>query len=461
MFLYQLRDANGTKQSDGIFNSSSLNEKGAIDQDKKGSLTKNVDLKTEEADITKQAGRGITGPDKKDTIYQHALGLVIEERKEEADRAISTTFFNGLLQEGLYPRVYPLQDMFLGPATPHVANRTNHELVFKAEALNQTQAVCLWFNTSRQGHFPHLMQELLRCFSWWQANQHQQPVFVRNAVKGKRPVGYGDDFLYVLKKAFGVQVVDLLDDLPTKQDTRYVYTSVNEYPQPPHLSQLPWFQMHNLQDATLLRKETLNLMRKENRVLEGNQLGGCPGDGSPSSKKQPIIAFLNRNGPRHVDNLGEILESLKKTKVLGHPLGLMNIHYFSSFDKLTFWEQVDVMSKVDIIVGPHGAQHTSVAFLPACGGLLELFPMGYHYPKYFGTLARTTGHYHFHLYTGGTNIDAELNQHMMTLEGRKTARESHLAPKAGQVLKGVHQLTERWQTCCERRLKGETVEALF
>ncbi|CAB9517271.1 expressed unknown protein [Seminavis robusta] len=369
----------------------------------------------------------------------------------------------------MYPRVYPLQDMFLGTAAPHVKNRTDNRLVFPAGPGSQTQAICKWISSNLHEHFPHIMQELLRCFSWWQANQQQTPVLVLDDKELKQE--YARDFVGVLEKSFGVQVVKNRLFLPNKTDSNFVYTDVNIYSQPPHLVERAWFQIHNLQDAALLRKETLKLA-KENKERDDRNLaeattnellGGCPGEGGPlsASKKQPVIAFLNRNGDRHVENIGDILEALKKTKVLGHTLGILDIHYISSFDQLSFWEQVDVMSKVDIVIGPHGAQFTSVAFLPACGGLFELFPKGYYYPNYFGSLARTTGHYHFHLYTGGMNIDAELNQDMMTLEGRMEARSRHVIANVDLVLQGVQQLAERWQSCCERRLQGGTVESLF
>jgi Glycosyltransferase 61 len=62
-----------------------------------------------------------------------------------------------------------------------------------------------------------------------------------------------------------------------------------------------------------------------------------------------------------------------------------------SFDGWSFAEQVVFMNSVDVLISPHGAQLTSIPFLPNCASILELFPQGYHPPYYFGSLAVASG----------------------------------------------------------------------
>jgi hypothetical protein len=73
--------------------------------------------------------------------------------------------------------------------------------------------------------------------------------------------------------------------------------------------------------------------------------------------------------------------------------------YLDSFDNKTFSEQLKCMSQGDILISPRGPQLTSIAFLPKCGGILELFRRGHHFPQPFGTLASASGHHHLSLPT--------------------------------------------------------------
>ncbi|CAB9531013.1 unknown protein [Seminavis robusta] len=400
--------------------------------------------------------------------------LLFEERAQALARAHAHDLEDGLLQEGIYPRASSLPDLFRGPAAPYLQKRHNNntthnstgefQLVFPAA--NQSHAICKWVISPFGKHFPHASQELIRCVSWWQANPHQAPVLY---IEDREPVSHRPAFvktlIRVFQKAFGVQVVHTLRGFSAIGSDKYVFCDINmrkDPKQPNDVTRLS-FEVYKPEDAAILRNETLKLLpenydnAKQPNPNPEAQKAGCPAD---STSRLPVIGFLNREGSRHVENHNEIVQALNTTSSWQNreqPL----VHYRSSFDGLNFWGQVDFMSKVDILIGPHGAQFTGLPFLPACGGLMELFPMGYYTPKYFGTLAMATGHYHMSLYTGNTNMTEEVAHYMATYEGRSKARGFHITANAGLVLEGVLQLVERWQTCCERKLQGGSAESLF
>jgi hypothetical protein len=109
------------------------------------------------------------------------------------------------------------------------------------------------------------------------------------------------------------------------------------------------------------------------------------------------------------------------------------------------------MSSIDILVSPHGAQVTNGAFIPTCGGIIEIFPTGYWAPHYFGSLARCTGHYHYSIYTGNAStIDEDVSYYMTTsFETRSYARTFNInVTDINSILNGIRILTNRWIECC-------------
>ena len=61
-----------------------------------------------------------------------------------------------------------------------------------------------------------------------------------------------------------------------------------------------------------------------------------------------------------------------------------------NFGGYTLEEQAVAMHTADVIISPHGAQFTNLAFVRPCTAVLELFPRRYYYPKK-GPLAMEAG----------------------------------------------------------------------
>jgi hypothetical protein len=51
------------------------------------------------------------------------------------------------------------------------------------------------------------------------------------------------------------------------------------------------------------------------------------------------------------------------------------------FFRYTLKEQAAAFHTADVIISPHGAQHTNGAFVRPCTAVLELYPRNYYYPK--------------------------------------------------------------------------------
>uniref|UniRef100_A0A7S2YBX5 Glycosyltransferase 61 catalytic domain-containing protein n=2 Tax=Entomoneis paludosa TaxID=265537 RepID=A0A7S2YBX5_9STRA len=182
---------------------------------------------------------------------------------------------------------------------------------------------------------------------------------------------------------------------------------------------------------------------------------GCPtGTGDAAEGKSlPIIGFLNREGGRRVDNYQEIIDAVRdrfdKPAAEGVSFQNLTVDYKASFDGASFLDQISYMAGVDFLIGPHGAQLTSIPFLPACGGLLEFFPKGYLAHKFFGTLAAASNHSHFYMYTGKDKTK-EVKHFMRSMSSRSKARRRHIEADPSLVVEVVELFIQKWQKCCEQ-----------
>jgi hypothetical protein len=128
-----------------------------------------------------------------------------------------------------------------------------------------------------------------------------------------------------------------------------------------------------------------------------------------------------------------------------HPISLV------SFDGWSFADQVLFMNSVDVIISPHGAQLTSIPFLPPCASILELFPQGYHPPYYFGTLAAASGI--THSYTSLTRgyehyFKEEIQIGMANATNRNTCRNVQLCPPVLDLVEQIMTVIQQWHERC-------------
>ena len=142
----------------------------------------------------------------------------------------------------------------------------------------------------------------------------------------------------------------------------------------------------------------------------------------------------------------EALQTLTSTPVV-----------YKTFEGVSHEGQIDFYSSVDILVSPHGAQLSGLPFMPECGAILELLPMSYYIPYFFGTLAFSANLTSSHLYLSDGDPMEEVNQTFMNDSSiaahafRKRVRAKSLCPPVSSIVTSVRALIEKWESCC-----GET-----
>jgi hypothetical protein len=330
---------------------------------------------------------------------------------------------------------YNIYDQYLEEETSLRCTPLSEIFAFPDVIIDNYAAVCE-FQKNREPysrHFPHTMQQLY--------------VHVGN---------YIDEYYHAMHNNSSVNNVD-------KDKTQ---------------THLRAYKMHHPNDAKMMRQIifdyyniTSSVENNNNHLNNSNNNLPIPTAAVDEQQQRqhhqkelriPVIGFLNRkiSSGRYVTNHASIVKALEEEfypnninstgDVTTNPTtSSASVHYLYNFDGLSFQEQITYMNKIDILIGPHGAQLTSIPFIPECGGILELFPTGYYIPDFFGSLSRSTGHYHISYYTGNiTNRVEEVLVGSQTLHARSRSRSNHINnADPNIIIYGVKKLISNWQTC--------------
>jgi hypothetical protein len=302
---------------------------------------------------------------------------------------------------------------------------------------NSTVAPCIFMPFDFSKHYPHAMQQLYRCFSWWQANpdkesllvggEHLIPKAIDKRRKNEKSQGHQRDasflsgFIPALFKVFHVRHVPM--NVPFDRSNSVQSLNKGAY------------DLHTPQDAIHLRNGLLSHFQ-----WYDPRTATCV---DPAGHR-PTIGILNRKKTRSLLNIAELTARLRKSI----NASMVNI---VSFEGKSYEEQVRFMARTDILISPHGAQLASIAFLPRCGSVLEFFPAGYYIPKFFGSLAQASGVLsHATLYLGNDRA-TEVAQSMQNARTRSQARKVHICADVNKVVRHVQTITQQWSMCCARR----------
>ena len=271
-------------------------------------------------------------------------------------------------------------------------------------------------------HFPHVAQFLLKCFSYWNqqpAKTTQQRILVTSLVNENpwkpffRPAKFNRALILLLYRRFGVRIVnsDPYNNSVIGSDDWDSYT---------------WGDP--VQDTKAWR----DVIVPRQRSIQ------C---------SSPRIRILNRRKTRSIRNVEDVSQYLESH--LGLPV---SIFYF---EKATFSQQVNWISTADILVSPHGAQLTTLSVLPPCASVLELFPVGYYTPKFFGSLAAASLHDHYTAYNG-MDARAEMHNFYENHTQRVMARSVNFCLRPQDIAPMVEEMLQKWRTCCrnERGTRG-------
>jgi hypothetical protein len=315
-------------------------------------------------------------------------------------------------------------------------------------------AICVF--TGGQFHFPHAMEQLYSCFSWWQAHPEKKPVLVYNSTKAF-PSGYMKKghrhrssfvrgLLEHFELAFGVEIVSNTSSTSTSSHAGFVVRGNERLSKYGNFS-IRGFQMRGPQDALAL---SLGVLRYNNRTLTVQAAAAAR-----KKSLMPRVAILNR-GYRHDKPSRSLLNANQVTQALklaSQNETLYSVAPVTYFESASFLDQVDFYSSIDIVVSPHGAQLTGIAFMSStpCGSVLELFPKGYSIPEYFGSLATSSGQHHSYFYMSQGNEMEENAMFMRGFENREASRRVDFCGTPSRIADAVRLLVEEWKQCQEIR----------
>lgn len=237
--------------------------------------------------------------------------------------------------------------------TNYPVNRTMDNIVTVLQSENHTDtmkprhAVCTFVHELYWEHFPHGIQQLYRCFSFWHSYPDHQHLLLFTEKLTSRQVFFWE-MRRLFKKMLGVREIGNRTKIPpgslVVQPNHYQLARDHPY---------SGIAMQNPEHAHYFRHKTQEYfnLTVTNRCQPG---------------KSPRIAILNRQpkSRRAILNLVEVCEHLAKATG-----GEIEVYYFEG---KSFKEQLQIMSNVDILVSPHGAQLTSINFMPRCGAVLEV-----------------------------------------------------------------------------------------
>jgi Glycosyltransferase 61 len=291
-------------------------------------------------------------------------------------------------------------------------------------------AVCDYFDDKISQHFAHAMQQVYSCWSFWQAHPDKLPVLNVQRVTPSSLIEAIRYRIYKHRNENNPFMVGIYQALTETLGVKVVYN--HKYPYSVKVKRnRQW-----LNGYSFIPNSTASL---RNAILGsfGERVRSCP--------VKPRIAIFDRKSSRSFDNVQSLQSALQHQWQ-----DMVDIVYLEG---KSFAEQIGLFSRYDIVVSPHGAQLTSIPFMPDCGGVLEVFPDGYLIPQFYGSLAHLSMHSHAYLHLShDTRSYTEIQEdEMQDREYRRAKRSAGLCPSTDSVVEGVHMLYDGWQQCCSIR----------
>jgi Glycosyltransferase 61 len=269
------------------------------------------------------------------------------------------------------------------------------------------------------------MQQLYRCSSWWLANPTKKPILVFDRPKELFDKPFIRGFLEVLEKGIDLKVViNHTGPMVAAKDTQ------------------KWELDIEVTDFAMYDPK-----RQLRNVFASHILGHVDASCHFQRARFPRIAILNRldKSQRSLVNAKKIATAIERS--FSDHIKDVPIVYFEG---KTFLEQVKFFLETDIVISPHGAQLTALAFLPPCAALLEFFPKDYLVADYFGSLALAINisHSFFYLAEGYDNPEIVMDYERYHYYINADYRALNQCPSVKNVTEAVKQLVKNWEVCC-------------
>lgn len=312
----------------------------------------------------------------------------------------------------------------------HVRKRIDDPRIDLGEAWKVIEVAC-YFVCKANVHFPHAMQQIYRCFSYWLDYDSREPFLLLPGAKVEKNLR-AHPFIGGMMEIFDKQL-----EVEVNYHTHYVPGAIEFLKSKPTID----IQTFNgIGNYSLRHADQLHHLVKEQFDLDDTNSDTC-------KHPKPRIAILNRSE----QNRRSILNALQlanRTEI--KELSRNNFVDVKCFEEASFIEQVTFFRSVDILISPHGAQLTGVAFMNApCSHVLELFTKSYVLPGFFGSLILESGKDYSYLYMSENPPHAE--HQARNKKERRSARALQLCPSSDMMVDVIRKLVDEWRQCCNVR----------
>ncbi len=353
-----------------------------------------------------------------------------EQSIEVADLA-SPAFWSTVSWRELKARVAETQPSSLcnetQPADLTLVEKTDQSIVGwpGQKKSNSDNTICKFDARAFTFHLPHAMQSIYGCWSLWEAHGGH-PVLVGPPDH----VGFNEPF----KDLFMIGMFKALTDYFNVTVTTTDQIEQADLDDAVHLEIWggEWYGRPFFLRRDDSWKWTDTILKNEN--IERN-----------ACQDVVRIGILNRHPGygRSILNAQEIMDEL--VRVFGDKVQVDEI----LFENKNFQEQIRWMASHDIVLTGHGAQETSLNFMPKCGVLLEVFPSAYYVPEYFSALSDTTHVRHYIMNSDRTRDPiADTKKSKENVEAELAAKKIQMCPVTRSMLDHVVTAIRDWDSCC-------------
>jgi Glycosyltransferase 61 len=290
------------------------------------------------------------------------------------------------------------------------------------------------------------MQQVFRCWSWWQSHPNKHPVLLWNQTHFNNK--FTNAFMSVLEQYYDLRIIRTYNDIYVRQSVRSKDTGL--YPDDIEITD---YAMLLPQHAHALRELFQMYIKKVSRTIGEN--GQLKPSGCSTEKRIPRITILNRStkSRRNFVNSHELQRMIE----MKYPEVEVELVYF---ENIPMYLQMKYMMETDILISPHGAGLQNIIFMPnyqECSSMIEFLPPFYIVPDFFASLAKAASikHSFFYMKQSDEEVvagwDAHKYHHLVTYEHRDDPQCLHL-PK---VMDAVQTLINEWIECCNVKLSNE------
>jgi Glycosyltransferase 61 len=280
------------------------------------------------------------------------------------------------------------------------------------------------------------MQQLYRCWSWWETHPDLPAILLWKAGFFNNFVS--DQFFGLLRTYYSIELITEYTDEYLMQSVRSKNTGLNE-----NDIELTDYALLTPEQAATFRKLFLDKM-----TINGAHVPNIP-SGCTKEKRTPRIGILNRENSRNFTNIDEMVSTIQAK----YPTYDVDATHFEG---KILEEQIQFMMHTDILLTPHGAAEFLIIFMPSyqeCSSMIEFLPPLYIVPDFFGSLAKASSIQHSFFYMKEyddeiiNDLEKHKYHHLVTYEHRGDLQCISI-PK---MMDALSTLIDEWNQCCDNK----------